>query len=183
MDDISLDIATDINDLFGVDEDSSQPVSSSPALVMPQFYCEDSPDKAISLLRDPQHRPSPNPWDPRLVMDLAIGVDGLDDILLRYGLTQEDYDALTTVPTFRRELSTTLRELRENGVTFIKKAKIQAESYLVDLDDMVQDKNVPAATRLDAIKSIVKWGGLEPKDTKTEQAQGVTVNLQINYSN
>lgn len=167
-------VCAHLNDLFGVDEDLTNPVSSSlPEIVMPQFLSE---ARAAS-------RPTPNPWDPRLVMDLAAGVDSLEDILPRYGLTREDYEALAGVPAFRRDLSTTLREFREKGITFGIKAKIQAEAYLVEIDEMIGDKSVPAATRLDAIKSVVKWGGLEPKETKTEQTSGVTVNLMINYAN
>jgi len=59
---------------------------------------------------------------------------------------------------------------------------IQAESYLVNLDEMVHDGDVPASTRLEAIKSVVKWGRLEPKEDKGQDSGGNTINLQINFT-
>jgi hypothetical protein len=129
------------------------------------------------------HR-SPNPWDPRLVVDLALAIDPLEEILQRFTLTEAHYERLLTIPAFRRDLALTMRELRENGVTFSKKAAVQAEAYLLDLDEMVQDRSIAASTRLDAIKSVVAWGKLDPKNDKAtgDVNQGVQVNLSINFT-
>jgi hypothetical protein len=182
----------DINSAFGVDEVLTNRSSSSIEAVMPQFYEEASAtsdfertsiavDKALATHRT---RPTPNPWDPRLVMDLALGLDPLAEILDRYEMVQDDYDRLCEVPSFRRDLAVTMRELRENGVTFGKKAAIQAESYLLDVDDMVQDKSIPASTRLTAIQWMARMGRLEPKEEKsTDVATGTQVTLNITFAN
>lgn len=126
-------------------------------------------------------RPSTQPWDPRLVLDLALGIEALEDILPRYALTLEEYGALVDSPLFRRELALAERDLRENGLPFRAKARIQAEAYLEVLDELVYDASTPSTTRLEAIRSVVKWGNLEPKEEKEEGANAPAVNIQINF--
>ena len=183
-------MATNLNTDFLIDFEVGDSLSGEDAsphsLAVPQFLYEAG---CVSREHEPQgsletlpSRPSPNPWPPKLVIDLALGLDHLDDILAAHGLTRPQYDRLTEIPTFRRELASTMRDLRENGVPFARKAAIQAESYLVNLDEMVHDLDVPASTRLEAIKSVVKWGKLEPKEDKGQDSGGNTVNLCINFT-
>ena len=120
-------------------------------------------------------------WDPRLTLDLAIGVDDLDTILERYALTKGQFNNLSDLPAFKRDLAEVMRDVREKGVPFKTKAKIQAEVYLELIDKMVFDENVPAGVRLDAIKSVVKWGDLEPTNLKDDGAISNAVNIQINF--
>lgn len=123
-----------------------------------------------------------NAWDPRLIIDLNLGLDPLEDILLRYGLTPAQLETLNNNPVFRKDLNITAREMREGGVSFARKAATQAESYLEVLDEIVTDARVPASTRLAGIKDVVKWGGLEPKDEKEKGAgSGAPINIQINF--
>lgn len=199
-------MATNLNTDFLIDLEVGDSLSGEDAsphsLAVPQFLyeagCVSREHKSVDLYEggceanvehEPQgsletlpSRPSPNPWPPKLVIDLALGLDHLDDILAAHGLTRPQYDRLTEIPTFRRELASTMRDLRENGVPFARKAAIQAESYLVNLDEMVHDLDVPASTRLEAIKSVVKWGKLEPKEDKGQDHGGNTINLQINFT-
>ena len=125
---------------------------------------------------------TPNRWDPRLILDLALGVEDLDTVLPRYNLTPDDYETLAHSPIFRRELALTIRDVRENGLPFKAKARVQAEAYLEVLDELVYSDGTPASTRLEAIKSTVAWGGLIPKESKEETgATGSTINVQINF--
>lgn len=121
-----------------------------------------------------------NPWDPRLVMDLAIGIDSAEDISERYDLSTNALDALYGIKSFRQEVAAVMKDVRENGVTFRAKAKIQAEDYLEIMDKLIYNSEIPAGVRLDAIKSAVKWAGLEPKDEKTHE-DIPQVNIQINF--
>lgn len=121
-----------------------------------------------------------SPWPPRLPFDLALGIDGIDILSQRYDLTRSEIEAFSLVPSFRMEVDKHLREIRENGVSFKEKAKVQAEEYLMKLHDIVVDPDAPASVRLDGIKSVVKWAGYEPKETKEGQAQQPQFNIQIN---
>jgi len=123
-----------------------------------------------------------NKWDPRLILDLAIGVDGLQEILSRYALSEEAFNNLSRTKSFRQELALTIREVRENGVSFAQKARVQAESYLEVLNDMVVDTSVAANTKLEVIRSLVKWGRLEPeKETKDDALNATQINVNISF--
>lgn len=122
-----------------------------------------------------------SPWDPRLILDLAFGIDDLQDILLRYGLTQEAFNALSDNKIFRRELALTMRELREDGLTFARKARFQAEAYLEVIDTIVYDDAVAPSVKLEAIKSTVQWGGLIQKEQKSESANATQINVNISF--
>ena len=143
---------------------------------------QSSPDQPVIFTPVPLKREAVNRWDPRLILDLALGVEDLDTVLPRYNLTPDDYETLAHSPIFRRELALTIRDVRENGLPFKAKARVQAEAYLEVLDELVYSDGTPASTRLEAIKSTVAWGGLIPKESKEETgATGSTINVQINF--
>ena len=127
-------------------------------------------------------RDTVNRWDPRLILDLALGVEDLDTVLPRYNLTFDDYETLAHSPIFRRELALTIRDVRENGLPFKAKARVQAEAYLEVLDELVYNDGTPASTRLEAIKSTVAWGGLIPKESKEDnQTNATQINVSISF--
>lgn len=121
-------------------------------------------------------------WDPRLIADLALGLDSTQEVLDRYELSHEQYDKLSQNPSFRHELALMIKELNENGTTFHSTARVQAMSYLEIVDEIVNNTLTPAATRLSAIKDTVRWGKLEPKEDKSAGDNGNTINLQINFA-
>lgn len=117
-----------------------------------------------------------------MILDLAIGVDGLEDILPRYDITEAEFTVLSDTPVFRRELAMAMRDAREYGLPFQRKAKVQAESYLEILDHLVYSELTPANVRLEAIRSTVRWAGLEPKESKEgESGEKNVINVQINF--
>lgn len=108
-------------------------------------------------------------------------MDGLDEILKRYNLSMDAYERLAKSKEFMRELSTTVRDIKENGVSFYQKAKIQAESYLDVLDELVYDKLTPASVRLETIRSTVLWAKLVPKDNKEDTTANTQINVSISF--
>jgi len=124
---------------------------------------------------------STNQWDPRFLLDLAVGVDALPDILDRYGFTEESFDTLSRSAIFRKELAETIRDVRENGISFTQKARIQAESYLEVIDQLVYDFNTPASTRLESIRSMVKWARLEAQAGEQDGVNATQININISF--
>jgi hypothetical protein len=102
------------------------------------------------------------PWDTRLCFDVALGVDSLDEILARYALSAEQFQVWAKHPLFMRTVGEFQKHIRENGLSFRAKARMQAEDLLGVAYGLVQDKNTPASTRADLIKWIAKMGELEP---------------------
>lgn len=119
-------------------------------------------------------------WDPRLIFDLALGVDDLNDILDRHKLTEEQLSTLFGNKMFRSEVAALRMDMQKDGVTLRTKAKLQAESYLTVLDGMVHDIHTSASVRLSAIQQVCKLGDVEPKKDAQGAAAGGGYNIQIN---
>jgi hypothetical protein len=194
-----MDVNYDINTDFGVGEETlSAGGASPPYLSVPQFLYDDVVSAAggmevshephtlevstTDLARPPARRERTlNAWDPRLIVDLALRLDDFNDILDRYGLDMATYERLSSLPSFRKDLANTIKDLHESGQTFQRTARTQATVYLEQLDDIVNDYSVPAATRLSAIQCAVKWGDLEPKVKKEENQNQNNIQININY--
>ena len=134
----------------------------------------------IPQVLDREHNPI-NPWPPQLIIELALRIDPLEDILARNDMGQEQYDRFLEVPTFRREVAAMMKELSDNGQTFQRKARTQAEVHLETLDTIINNMEVAASTRLDGIKQLVKWGDLEPRDKKDDASTGTAIQVNINF--
>lgn len=164
----------DINDEFGVGGEFDDPGAAflserlrPEAPTVPQFL----PSSARA-----QHQ---NPYDPRLIVDLARNIDPVSDILARYGLSQEELDRLFTHPAFRRDLAETTRDLHETGERFRLNARAIAEQGLETLDGLMHDPETPASVVLSIMQTLARWARLEPgKDD--DKGSAPTVNIQIN---
>ena len=182
--DYNLKLEDDLSDLLSVEFDESPTV---------EFHSTLPAKRGRPRRQDTHHSLTPdgcatapptsaNQWDPRLILDLALGIEDTRDILTRYGLTDNDYIVLCGSRVFRQELAVTIRDVHENGLPFRAKARVQAEAYLEVINDLVYNETTPATTKLEAIRSTVRWANLEPKEDKSEsgntQAQ---INVSINF--
>jgi hypothetical protein len=123
---------------------------------------------------------TPAPWPNRLSFDVAMGTYDEKQLCDAYEITIEDFDRLRCYPPFRREVVEHKQNIKETGVTFKTKAKMQAEEYLDNLDALILGIDTPPSVKLAAIQSVVKWAGLEPKpETVTQQGGGPSVTINI----
>ena len=110
------------------------------------------------------------PWPAKLSFDVAFG-ESDDVIRAKYNLSEPALQSIYLNPTFRKEVSEKQAVLREEGITFKMKAKMQAEMYLENVHDIINSETAAPSVKLDAIKSIVKWAGYEPKPESSAQGQ------------
>lgn len=110
------------------------------------------------------------PWPAKLSFDVAFG-ESDDVIRAKYNLSEPALQSIYLNPTFRKEVSEKQAVLREEGITFKTKAKMQAEMYLENVHDIINSETAAPSVKLDAIKSIVKWAGYEPKPESSAQGQ------------
>jgi len=194
MDDSSLySILDDALDLL---PEAWEDSSSDTAPASPLVLHTDEPPKSSGFslpkrFHSPLHEGSPlhaesapsttNQWDPRLIMDLAVGVEGIDEILPRYNLTEDDFLALSENRVFKQDLGMAIRDVKENGLTFKTRARVQAEAYLEVLDGIIYADATPASTRLEAIKSTVRWGGLDEAAKTEESMNNTQINVNISF--
>jgi len=130
--------------------------------------------------------PGPNPAElgfPALLpIELVLGTLPVKDIFEAYNLTKADYLRLKADPVFQQALRDAADIVKEEGMSFKLKAKLQAENFLTRSFQLVQDRTglVPANVQADLIKATVRWAGYEPKGQMGEG--GMTNALQININ-
>ena len=105
---------------------------------------------------------APETWEPRLPLEIALGIDDPVDVAVRYNLSTEDLNALLCTPAFQAQVANYRKDLHENGEVFRAKARVQAELLLDKSFLMINDPNTPANVKADLIKSTVEWSGLKP---------------------
>ena len=118
------------------------------------------------------------PWPAKLPFDVAFG-DPNEVLSERYKIPLEDIEQFFLNPVFRREVADYATVIREEGVTFQAKAKLQAEMYLEETHKIIVDDKVAPSVKLDAIKSMVKWAGYEVK-AEPQAATGPSISITIN---
>lgn len=123
-------------------------------------------------------------WSDRLAFDVALMLEGsgeiLQEVLDRHRITANDILVYRQDPVFLKKVEHYQNEVREKGLTFRLKARAQAEELLVTSWHLIHDPAVSPAVKADLIKSTVKWGGLEPKDSVAVEGTGgvrITINL------
>lgn len=121
--------------------------------------------------------PNEAAFDPRMAFEVALEMEPLDQIALRYGLSHSELELLIVNPLFKKAVVNYKDELLDNGITFRQKAKVQAEAYLKDAHFLIKNPMTPATVKADMIKWMAKVADYEPKNTSDDQ--GTTFNLQI----
>lgn len=124
-----------------------------------------------------------HPWPPMLLMDLAIGLDSVDEILIRHKIDAHTWEVLTSDLNFRRELMRLKKEVAEDGTTFKRKAAIHAETYLLEMDALMRDASTPPNVKHEIFKTLAKLGGLETKvGDESAAGSGPSFAIQINLN-
>ncbi len=134
--------------------------------------CDDYP---LSGARDPL-----TPWPAKLPLELALGAEPQEAVLLRLNVSEDDFCRWALMPAFRRALAEAAKVVREEGLTFRMLCQGIAQDFLPVLDQKLHDPDVGFSAKLDAFKYVSKLGGLEPKEVKETQSTGNMVNIQIN---
>ena len=123
-------------------------------------------------------------WNDRLAFDIALTLEGsgesLNEITARHNITANDILVFNADPIFLKKVEHYRNEVREKVLTFRLKARAQAEELLTTSWLLIHDPAVSPAVKADLIKSTVKWGGLEPKDTSASASAEGGVKITIN---
>ena len=123
-------------------------------------------------------------WSDRLAFDIALMLEGsgetLDEVRTRHNITADDLIGFNKDKVFLKKVSSYRSEIQEKGMTFKLKARAQAEELLTTSWTLIHSPETSSAVKADIIKSTVKWGGLEEKNTTMEESSGgvkITINL------
>lgn len=101
-------------------------------------------------------------FDPRIAYEIALGMDKASVIFGKYGVSEERAVQLVRTPAFLATVRRYGDEIREGGVSFKLKAKIQSEDLLSHSYMIATDPEAPMSVRADLIKWTAKMAGFEP---------------------
>jgi len=104
----------------------------------------------------------------------------IDKVLLTEGLTRSEFDDIALNPQYTRYVQGYVKELSENGYSFVSKARLLAEDLLKTAYNIAKDEDAPAAARVKMIENLVDWGGAVPKAAVVLGAgQGFSITINI----
>ena len=122
-------------------------------------------------------------FSPLLPVELALKTAPIETIYRAYGLSDEEFELLMASPAFIAAYKEAQSLVKEEGMAFKLKAKMQAEEMLKVSWSMVHDKETPPSVRADLLKWTSRVAGFEPKNV--EQGSGLaqqSLNIQINLA-
>jgi hypothetical protein len=119
-------------------------------------------------------------FPPMLPVELAMRVAPVPEICAAYGITKDEFVALTDDPTFIKAYQDAKEALQKDGMSFRLKARLQADALLKKSWLLIHDESTPTTVKADLIKSTVRWAGLEPKGDGPGAGLGNAFQININ---
>lgn len=120
-------------------------------------------------------------FPPTLPIEIALKTAPLHVIKDEYGYSDEEWAALRHDPVFLRALKDAVELVRQEGMSFKLKAKLQAEELLKRSWKLAMDTSgqTPPSVQADLIKATMRWAGYDAKDNGPAIA-APSLNIQIN---
>lgn len=113
-----------------------------------------------------------------MVASLALGMEDELVVAARHKLSVEQYYELAKQPWFQVQVATKRAEFEKAGVTFRAKAAWMAGDLLDQVYLQVAGTDSTLTQKHEVLKTLIKAGGLEPKDEK-EKPPGPTFSISI----
>ena len=113
-----------------------------------------------------------------MVASIALGMEDELVVAARHDMSVEQYLELQKQPWFQAQIATKRAEYEKNGVTFRAKAAWMASDLLDQVYLQVSANDASLAQKHDVLKTLIKAGGLEPKDEKQKDT-GPTFAINI----
>lgn len=125
------------------------------------------------------HEVSTN-WVEELAFEVALEYFAPEDLQLKFELSPQRYQRITSVPEFKRAVADYRREIDDEGIAFKLRARKCAELMLEEIHEMAFDQRVDAKTRLEAMKTMCHYAGYDMKTA--EDGGGIKVQIISNLS-
>jgi hypothetical protein len=119
-------------------------------------------------------------WPATLPLEVAMRTASNRTICEAYGITREEWDALRYDERFLKEVHDAREMLKQEGMSFRVKARLQSEELLKTSWRMIHHASTPPAVAADLIKFTIKAAGLS--EEKKNEAANVGTALQININ-
>ena len=121
-------------------------------------------------------------WPPTLPLEIALKTASLAALQEEYGFDDAEWAALRYHPVFLADLARAVEVVKEEGMSFKIKAKLQAEELLKRSWRLIHDTtgSTPPSVQADLIKATMRWAGYDDKSTRGDAVQATALNIQIN---
>jgi hypothetical protein len=137
----------------------------------------------LATIKDysPGRDPAAIGWPPTLPIEIALKTAPMNDIRDAYGFSQAEWIALRDNPDFLADLAAAVQMVKEEGMSFKLKARLQAEELLKTSWRLIHAPidEVPSSVKADLIKATARWAGYDAKDA-ANAGGGNSLNIQIN---
>lgn len=134
-------------------------------------YQEETQDVRLSALVDVPEA---------MIIELAVGVNGFDDICRKYNYNTSQIEQLKANEPFRAKIIKMESELTREGYTNEFRSRWLADVSMRILHERLNDPRTPTPVVLDIHKEMVKNGNLGPKTNVAQTGNGgysITINL------
>lgn len=118
--------------------------------------------------------------DPNFVLEVATGLEELEEIAPRFGYSPVEIKALYKYKPFWVEVEKVKSELFKSGKTFRLKAGVMADQILEKVFEDALREDTGTAQRLESLKTLAKLADLEPKNNANVQQTGSGFSININ---
>lgn len=120
-------------------------------------------------------------WPSTLLVELALKTASPVELKEHYGFTDEEWDALRYHPVFLAELAAACELVKQEGMSFKMKCRLQAEGMLETNWRLVHapGSEVPAAVKQKLMEMTFRMAGYDNKDSAA--AAGSHLAIQINF--
>lgn len=124
--------------------------------------------------------PSKVAWAATLPIELALKTAPPGELKEHYGYTDEEWGALRENPVFMKELADACDLVKQEGMSFRLKARLQAEAMLETSWRLIHApaSEVPAAVKAKLMEATWRMAGYDSKEGMP--GVGNQLNIQIN---
>jgi hypothetical protein len=112
-------------------------------------------------------------------IDLAVGVHSYLEVCDNYNIDATTATNIETDPVFLRRLRLATQVVEDDGSAFKARCKTAVTNSVGSVINLMNDPEVSASVQLDAFKTLVKFGGLEPAKAVDESSSGPSLVLNI----
>lgn len=122
-------------------------------------------------------------YPPTLPIEIAMRTAPIKQICEAYGIDKDEWEQLRQHPMFVADVKAAMETLKEEGMSFTFKARMQAEELLKTSWRLIQDGQTPPTVRADLIKFTIRAAGLDKsaqKEAQNPNAFAPQLNIQIN---
>ncbi len=144
--------------------------------------------EAVRDLREYNHKqilsdPAKVAWPATLPIELALKTASPQELKVHYSYSDEDWDALRLNPTFLAEVTSAIDLVKQEGMSFRLKARLQSEALLETQWRLIHGPNseVPAAVKQRGIETMFRVAGFDNKEA-AGAGTGNQLAIQINFS-